>query len=381
MDEQQLLLLIAHIYDASLDLSRWPAVLEKTCQFVHGVASVWTSQDCKHKSAELHFSWGDDPEYARSYRDTYVKINPLLLPMMRRSEPGAVIAHSELIPFEQFLMSRFYKEWTKPQGYLDAISATLDKSTTGFAALTVARHERDGVVDAEMRRRMELLAPHFCRAAAIGKVIEKQKVESAMLSDTLDGLAAAMFLVDTDARIVHANASGYALLADGGVVKSRLGRLAGPDCGFDRTLRDVCVAADAGDAAVGTKGMAMPLIARDGERWVAHALALTSGGRRQAGIFYSAVAAVFVCKVSLDLPFPLETIGDLFGLTPAELRVLTAIVDIGGVPDVAPVLGISERTVKTHLQRIFEKTGTNRQAGLVKLVAGFLNPLGVHSHS
>jgi DNA-binding CsgD family transcriptional regulator len=77
----------------------------------------------------------------------------------------------------------------------------------------------------------------------------------------------------------------------------------------------------------------------------------------------------------------LETIGDLFGLTPAELRVLTAIVDIGGVPDVAPVLGISERTVKTHLQRIFEKTGTNRQAGLVKLVAGFLNPFGAHSHS
>jgi len=89
MDEQQLLLLIANIYDASLDLSRWPAVLEKTCQFVRGVASVWTSQDCKHKSAELHFSWGDDPEYARSYRDTYVKINPLLLPMMRRSEPAA----------------------------------------------------------------------------------------------------------------------------------------------------------------------------------------------------------------------------------------------------------------------------------------------------
>jgi DNA-binding CsgD family transcriptional regulator len=40
------------------------------------------------------------------------------------------------------------------------------------------------------------------------------------------------------------------------------------------------------------------------------------------------------------------------------------------------VLGISETTVKTHLQRVFDKTGTNRQADLVKLVAGFLNPLG-----
>jgi DNA-binding CsgD family transcriptional regulator len=43
------------------------------------------------------------------------------------------------------------------------------------------------------------------------------------------------------------------------------------------------------------------------------------------------------------------------------------------VPEVAPVLGISETTVKTHLQRVFEKTGTNRQAHLIKLVTGYMN--------
>jgi DNA-binding CsgD family transcriptional regulator len=31
--------------------------------------------------------------------------------------------------------------------------------------------------------------------------------------------------------------------------------------------------------------------------------------------------------------------------------------------------------VKTHLQHIFEKTETNHQADLVKLVAGYLSPL------
>jgi DNA-binding CsgD family transcriptional regulator len=45
-------------------------------------------------------------------------------------------------------------------------------------------------------------------------------------------------------------------------------------------------------------------------------------------------------------------------LTPAEMRVLMMIVQIGGVPEIAPVLGISETTVKTHLQHVFEKTGT-----------------------
>jgi len=85
---------------------------------------------------------------------------------------------------------------------------------------------------------------------------------------------------------------------------------------------------------------------------------------------------VFVRKASLDLPSPLETIAGLFKLTPAELRVLMAIVEVGGVPEVAPVLGISETTVKTHLGRLFEKTRTKRQADLVKLVAAFMSPLG-----
>lgn len=40
------------------------------------------------------------------------------------------------------------------------------------------------------------------------------------------------------------------------------------------------------------------------------------------------------------------------------------------------MLGISQATVKTHLERIFGKTGTARQADLVKLIAGLAGPFG-----
>ena len=55
----------------------------------------------------------------------------------------------------------------------------------------------------------------------------------------------------------------------------------------------------------------------------------------------------------------------MYRLTPTELRVLLAIVDIGGVPEVAAALGVAVTTVKTHLGRLFEKTGVARQADLV----------------
>jgi DNA-binding CsgD family transcriptional regulator len=65
----------------------------------------------------------------------------------------------------------------------------------------------------------------------------------------------------------------------------------------------------------------------------------------------------------------MEAIAELYKLTPSELRVLLAAVEIGGVAAIADALGVSQATVKTHLHHLFQKTGTRRQMDLVKLVA------------
>ncbi len=74
-------------------------------------------------------------------------------------------------------------------------------------------------------------------------------------------------------------------------------------------------------------------------------------------------------KADIDATSPPELIGKTFQLAPSELRVLLAIVQVarraGGV---AAALGVAETTIKTHLSRLFYKTGTRRQADLVKLV-------------
>ena len=74
------------------------------------------------------------------------------------------------------------------------------------------------------------------------------------------------------------------------------------------------------------------------------------------------------------MPAAPEIIAEFYGLTPAELRVLFALVEFGGVSDIAGALGVSPGTAKTHLRRLFAKTGTRRQVDLVKLVAGFAPP-------
>jgi DNA-binding CsgD family transcriptional regulator len=104
-------------------------------------------------------------------------------------------------------------------------------------------------------------------------------------------------------------------------------------------------------------------------------LPLRSFTRRDPAISGKAVAALFVSKVELDSQSSGKLVARTFELTPTELRVLMAIIDVGGVPQTAENLGVAETTIKTHLHRVFAKTGATRQADLVKIVAGYSTPL------
>jgi DNA-binding CsgD family transcriptional regulator len=99
-------------------------------------------------------------------------------------------------------------------------------------------------------------------------------------------------------------------------------------------------------------------------------LPLGSGERRDAGAYHSAAAALFVREATIDL----DAATQLYGLTPAEVRVVRAVIEVGGIPAIAAMLGTSRSTVKSQLEAIFKKTGTRRQAELVHLISGFESP-------
>ena len=110
----------------------------------------------------------------------------------------------------------------------------------------------------------------------ISSVIDLKKAEAASLADTLDGIGAGMFLVDGSSRIVHANAAGHVMLDEAGILRAVGGRLTVNDAQADQILADTFATAGNGDAAIGVKGIALPLVAREGEHHVAHGLPLTS---------------------------------------------------------------------------------------------------------
>jgi DNA-binding CsgD family transcriptional regulator len=103
------------------------------------------------------------------------------------------------------------------------------------------------------------------------------------------------------------------------------------------------------------------------------ALAAPRGGAARGP---SRAKAVFVVDPA-DIHSPaaplLET---MFGLTPTEVAVAVRLYEGVSIKDIARELYVGEGTVRWHMKNIVDKTGSRRQANLVRLIAGVAGWIG-----
>jgi DNA-binding CsgD family transcriptional regulator len=358
--------LISRVYDAAVTPESWPGVLELCREFVGGVsAAVFAKSVTGNRRQLYHIDGRIDAFQTQVYFSTLAPIDPSnTVQVYAEVEEGVI--NSQKLDMEDFAQTRFAREWAAPQHIVDIGFATLERQGDWASLFGVFRHERDGLGDEAMRLRISLLAPHIGRALRIGNMIGGANQQADTFRNTIDGLAAAVLLVDAEGRLVHANHAGRTMLGAGqAVTQGREGVLR-----LDRQgMR----------AFLPQPGEVVPHSASvetaSGERLVVHVLPLTGGMRTYAGLGGDAVAALFVQPARFNPPSIPQTLARAFNLTPAELRVALATLSHDRVADVAETLGVAEPTVKTHLSRVFAKTDTRRQADIVKLVAAFSSPL------
>jgi DNA-binding CsgD family transcriptional regulator len=209
----------------------------------------------------------------------------------------------------------------------------------------------------------------------IANLLDSRTLHRDTMSSILDMLAVAAVLVDASANIMHANASalryfeeGTALLRDGEKLSANSER-----CNHDLRLA-ITEAAAAGEVRVPKTGLSVVLKGTDDRDLAAWVLPLGSGLRLSLGAPYAAQAAVFVRELGSTSPFPAELFVRHYGVTPDECRLLMALVQGMTLKDAADTLGIAHATAKSHLARLFQKTGSERQADLVRLAMTALAP-------
>ena len=374
VEAQRFSLLVGEIYDAAVDPARRSAVLEQVAGFVGGSAVTILLRDAARLSIEIHQHHGMDSRFRDLYRDRYVELDPLLDRHLDLAVEQT-IGVADVMPYPDFVATSFYREWVEPQGAVDLATVALERSNARMTVMQVMRSRSRGTVDDAMRERMRLIAPHIQRSRAMSRQIRARSYTVADLAEVLDRLSTAICLFDADGRVVHANAACRQMFADGDLLATVGDRVVARNTQADKIFRTLFDVAAGGTGWADRRSIDL-MTSTSGQHYLAHAFPTTHARNLQRD---GVATALFLQKVLMAPQFATAAMSAAFKLTPSELRVLMAIVELGGVSDIAAKLGIAETTVKTHLGRLFEKTGAGRQADLVKIAGGFAAPFALPS--
>lgn len=366
--------LIGMIYDCTLDVAKYVPTLEAVraeLSFHNAALQVWSG----HYRNPLTIQSGIAPEWlARwpAYGDDIVELwgGPERAAQFPIEEP---ILHSQALGHEIASANRYFREWAQPQGIFDAVAMNFAREPDTVGTLAFGRHESAGeVTDIELTV-LRTLAPHFRRAAVIGRLLDLQTFQVATFAATLDGLATAIVFVDRHMRAVHANSAGERLLREQTVIFARHGIVSLRDPTANKRLQAAVAVAAQDEAQLGRSGIGIAARSQQGDPLVVHLLPLSRGATR-AGLVTTAIGALFVAPSRSGATLPSDALAALYDLTPAETRVAELLADARTLVDIGRTLGIAVSTVNTHLAHLFAKTGCRRQAELAVLLRSFHGP-------
>lgn len=221
------------------------------------------------------------------------------------------------------------------------------------------------------RALVELVAPHLQRAAAVNRMLGVALFAKATLSAAVDMLTVPVLLVGSDLRIIHANPNATALLDAGDLIRAVDGMLNVNSSGARAQLAMATERGTLDGQWTERAGISVPLRRGAEPAGALHVLPLRSD---RLATDAGAVAAIFVADIDSAQVPPTDIVTTLFGLSRAESGVFAQIARGLSVADTARTLGIAPATVRSHLLRCFDKTGTRRQADLVHIAASLSLP-------
>jgi DNA-binding CsgD family transcriptional regulator len=369
--------LIGAIYDCVITPERWAGVLEEICAefgFATGVLSVVSLTNMR--AGVNAVSGTDSAQMARNGIEYGADIIELWggVERIQQYPLGEPIVQSQAVPREVIFSNRYYLEWALPKGLFDAVAVGLvrDKMVVGNAIFS--QHQSVGPVGDAQVGGLRLLAPHIRRAVTISNLFDMKTVEAATFAATVETLTVGVVLADEDSKIVHTNAAATAMLAAGHPILVRDGRIAVQSTTATSALQSAVAQAAKDEAALGQKGIGIPIPRPGGAPLVIHVLPLRRGHVR-SGLIQRAAAALFVTSASGPPQLPHDALTQLYDLTPAEIRIFELICEGQTRTTISALLGIATSTVKTHLIHVFEKTGCRRQIDLVRLAKSLTFPV------
>jgi DNA-binding CsgD family transcriptional regulator len=365
------------IYGAVADPKRWPDVLVAVSDNLGAIGGMlaYVPPPASRKAPTQIL--GRLPEEASAvFRERHAW-NPWTVAVSKYPFGKAVSANSLIEP-GLIRKTEFYADVLAPWDQADildinhkALSADGSVGGFGFSLSTRAAERAD-----ERVRRLDPLTPHLCRAFEASLLLGARADGQRQLSVILELMPNAALLLDARGRVTQTNKAAEELLRqsdgiafDGKGSLQLVSALLGERLALSLALKGAIDVAD----GFGTSLSEPVRISR--RSGAAPLLVLPVPLPRPSFPLWELVAPARVLVVIVDPSAKSRATASViqaaYGLTAAEARVALLLASGISGSQMPVTLGVTAATIKTHLRRCFEKTGTHSQAELSRLFTMF----------
>ncbi|WP_198370444.1 hypothetical protein [Roseomonas rosulenta] len=382
MSHEMVLSLTEEIYDAASGGGDWRSVGIRLQALLGAHSGAIMVGDPAAGAMEILHHEGVPLEAVEAYRRHYRKVDlwtTRAAQLALRGRARVLVSGEMLVPDEEFLRSEFWNDFARPLGMRWVVGTVAPLGAAGMMPVGLHRPPGRPGFGAEERRLLGAVLPHLSRALQLR---HRLGLAVSPALGALDALPLGVLVLDAECRVLVANRVAEMLGRAGRSL--RLVRTAEPGTAgrtvalaLRREERDAMLGLVRRTALAGAAGGALRLRDADGQPNLAVLVAplprrlrvdlIASTGR------VPGQALVLLRDLSAPPPIPAASVlRELFGLTASEAAVARAVATMSGrgLGAAAAACGIAEATLKTHLSRIFAKTGAAGQADLVRLLAG-----------
>jgi DNA-binding CsgD family transcriptional regulator len=289
---------------------------------------------------------------------------------------GEVTLFSETLSRETIKSSEFYSDYLHPHNIIDGMQLFIKEPNGLEMWVELGRAKGKPLFGEDDKVFCQQLIPYLKRALGIYSILKSTEIKSKTYTEVIEQLSIGVVTLDLDRRVVDINVMANNLLSHAGCMKKNepIFQFSKPDDQelFYSSFKKVISDNDNEKLPPGIEVFRIEQNSGQSLGFLVRHIAATpwyEGRERPAVVMY-------VCDPSLQRDTRENFVAKIFGLMMSEAALAIKLADGLTLSEAAKKLSITENSARTISKRIFAKTGTRRQAELVRLILNSVVILG-----
>ena len=364
--EEDLLTALDRIYDAAATRDGWLSALDGIGHLAGGAETSLLMISPQAESPEILSSYYD-PDFSRAYFDGWAEKDPTMGRTLRARLGDVVTLGAD--ERRELFDSEFYNEFWRFSGHaLERMRSNILIKEDLFVGFGLNPFATSDELTNRMEQTFNAILPHLIRSADMWWRLHRAELEQAI---SLSSGASGSLAVNLSGKVLIADAAAEEILSRGGPLFLKHGILSAHGARETNNLHRIIERCRRGTKGIHLRSGSLQITAPGYSDLLVTIMPVPPENAipylcRDASITPAAI--VILEDPALQAERNLDQMKQEFSLTDAEGRVAAEVLKGGKRAEIAQRMGIGDATVRTHLSRIYEKTGVSRMPELVNLL-------------